>query len=217
VNETERPTEDKEVRPRPRIEQLSDLIFGLAMSIGAIALIGTNPTSPQEVESSLLAFAFSFIILIGVWLRYTRAMSVLEIESSRMLRLNSFLLFLVAVEPYLFNLIFGFNASTHSSAFEAFTSSLYALDLAGISFSLSAFSFLASLAIKGPTAEPHSRSLQLGAVSGLATGIGFLISIVPEFWTWTLFGVRLRYVVWFLALLIMWLRQGAHLFPRGTE
>ena len=35
--------------PRPHIQTLSDLIFGLALSIGAITLIGQLPTNATEV------------------------------------------------------------------------------------------------------------------------------------------------------------------------
>jgi hypothetical protein len=36
-------TEAKEQTPKSRIESLSDLIFGLALSIGALTLIGKPP------------------------------------------------------------------------------------------------------------------------------------------------------------------------------
>ncbi len=34
-----------ERRPRPRIETLADLVFGLSLSIGAIGLIASAPTT----------------------------------------------------------------------------------------------------------------------------------------------------------------------------
>jgi hypothetical protein len=44
-------------RPRPRIETLADLIFGLSLSIGSIALISSPPTSAGEIGSHIAAFA----------------------------------------------------------------------------------------------------------------------------------------------------------------
>jgi hypothetical protein len=53
-------------KPRPRLQTLSDLIFGLALSIGALALIGRQPTDFGVVVASLLFYSFSFVVLVGV-------------------------------------------------------------------------------------------------------------------------------------------------------
>jgi hypothetical protein len=39
--------------PRPRIQSLSDLIFGLALSIGALNLITSKPADTQELFGSI--------------------------------------------------------------------------------------------------------------------------------------------------------------------
>jgi len=96
-------------RPRPRIQSLSDLIFGLALSIGALNLISNKPADTQALFGNIATFGFSFLILIFVWFRYTEIMSVLPVETTRTRALNTVMLFLVAIEPYLFNQIsFGF-------------------------------------------------------------------------------------------------------------
>src|SRR5216683_5236822 len=98
-------------RPRPRIQSLSDLIFGLALSIGALNLITSKPTDTSLLFGSIATFGFSFLILIFVWFRYSEIMSVLPVETTRTRALNTIMLFLVAIEPYLFNQIsFGFTA-----------------------------------------------------------------------------------------------------------
>ena len=89
--------------PKSRIESLSDLIFGLALSIGALTLIGQPPSDFGHLVQSLLFYAFSFLILISVWYGYTRTMSLLHVETSRLVELNILLLFLVSIEPFLFN------------------------------------------------------------------------------------------------------------------
>jgi len=64
------------VRPRPRIETLADLVFGLSLSIGSIALIANPPKSAGEITTHILAFAYTFFVLITAWLIYTTYMSV---------------------------------------------------------------------------------------------------------------------------------------------
>ena len=85
--------------PKSRIETLSDLIFGLALSIGALTLIGQPPSDFAQLIQSLLFYAFSFLILISVWYGYTRTMSLLHVENSKLVSLNILLLFLVSIEP----------------------------------------------------------------------------------------------------------------------
>ena len=91
------------VHPRPRIETLADLIFGLSLSIGSIALIANPPKSAGEITTHILAFAYTFFVLITAWLIYTTYMSVLPVETRTVTFLNVGLLLLVAIVPYLLN------------------------------------------------------------------------------------------------------------------
>src|SRR2546428_13988641 len=68
-------------RPRPRIETLADLIFGLSLSIGSIALIANPPKSNAEITAHILAFAYTFFVLITAWMIYTTYMSVLSTKN----------------------------------------------------------------------------------------------------------------------------------------
>src|SRR2546425_2901622 len=63
-----------ERRPRPRIETLADLVFGLSLSIGAIGLIASAPTTQSEINSHIYAFGFTFLVLITAWIIYTTYM-----------------------------------------------------------------------------------------------------------------------------------------------
>src|SRR6266496_704887 len=63
-------------RPRPRIESLTDLVFGLALSIGAIILISKQPANPVDLYRAIAGFGFSFLLsaIPQVWVlnvRYT--------------------------------------------------------------------------------------------------------------------------------------------------
>jgi hypothetical protein len=62
-------------RPRSRIETFIDLIFGLSLSVGAIALISSAPpASTSELDGHILAFIFIFSFLITSWMIYTYQM-----------------------------------------------------------------------------------------------------------------------------------------------
>src|SRR5947208_7907284 len=91
--------------PRPRLETLSDLIYGLSLSIGAISLVITNNQSStaSDINRNILEFLFVFLILITSWIIYTSDMSVLPIETRLITFLNVVLLMLVAIIPYLFD------------------------------------------------------------------------------------------------------------------
>jgi uncharacterized membrane protein len=84
---------ESQVQPKPRIESLSDMVFGLALSVGAITLVGSPPSSTVELVSDLATFGFSFVILINIWINYTKIMSVLSLEDRLTISLNSLLLF----------------------------------------------------------------------------------------------------------------------------
>jgi len=77
------------------------LVFGLALSIGAISLISNKPTEPNVLYIAIGGFGFSFLILIQIWFRFTEIMSVLPVETTGTRVLNTLLLLLVALEPYL--------------------------------------------------------------------------------------------------------------------
>jgi len=100
---------EKGAKPhKTRIESLSDLIFGLALSIGALTLIGQPPSDFQALVLSIAFYAFSFLILISVWYSYTRTMALLRVETDRLVSFNILLLFLVSIEPFLFNQLINF-------------------------------------------------------------------------------------------------------------
>lgn len=96
--------EEKErLMPKSRLESLSDLIFGLALSIGALTLIGQMPSSFDQLLYDIVYYGFSFFILIRVWYSYTQTMNYMHVEKQVAVNLNIVLLFLVSIEPFLFN------------------------------------------------------------------------------------------------------------------
>jgi uncharacterized membrane protein len=199
--------------PRPRIQALSDLIFGLALSIGALTLVGRQPASAQELIFALALYAFSFMILIRVWQVYSSITSILPSETSLLVDLNLVLLFFVSIEPYLFNELFALGGAMYP-----LVSGTYAVDLAAM-FLILAF-FAHTLIDEDRKLIPKSllgRYRVMRNVNLVVAAI-FAISIVPFFGdTVVLYSqsagatyvLTLRSVIWIGVLFVGW---GGRLF-----
>jgi len=196
-----------EKRPRPRIETLADLIFGLSLSIGSIALIANSPTSPGEIGSHIVAFGFTFLILITAWLIYTSFMSVLPVETRSVTFLNVVLLLFVALVPYLLNSVELTNPSldaTEALAIKDFASVLFALDFTGILLILAIFAHVLSVEEKKLVAPELVRRFRDGRNRMGILAIVMAITIAPQFWQLTLLGVPARLYMWYIPLISYW-------------
>jgi len=190
----------KESIPRPRIQTLSDMIFGLALSIGAVSLLSQRPTNITAVSSSMVSFGFAFLILALVWFRYSKIMSVLPIESSGIIWANLLLLFLVSIEPYLFNLM---TVSAYSPVpgqlDSGSTTTLYALDLGGLMLILALF--IHELTDEERRLIPREllKGYRLTMYTTILAGLLFLLSTLPVFWGVVVissYPVPIRYMLW---------------------
>ena len=196
-----------ERRPRPRIETLADLVFGLSLSIGAIGLIASSPTSQGEINTHIFAFGFTFLVLITAWIIYTTYMSVLPGELKAVTFLNVALLLLVALIPYLLNsveLASPLLSPAEASAIGAYASTLFTLDLSGILLILAAFAHVISLEEKKIVAPELAQLFRNGRNRMTILSFVTLISVAPPFWEWTLFGVPVRLYIWYLPLISYW-------------
>jgi uncharacterized membrane protein len=191
--------------PRPRIEGLSDLIFGLALSIGAIELVSNYPQTHGQLITALGAFGFSFLILINVWNRYTTIVSLVPVETTAMLRLNMLLLFLVAVEPYLFNLLV--IQGTAGSPVGQYVSAYYALDIAGMNFVLAYFTHILTRKEKKLIPGELIHRFKLARDRNVVVATVFLVSAIPVFWAISIIGTPLRVILWILAVPIIWVSE----------
>ena len=197
-----------ERRPRPRIEALADLVFGLSLSIGSIALISSPPTSTGEVGSHIAAFAFTFFILITAWIIYTTDMSVLPLETKLITFLNVVLLLLVALVPYLLNSVEVVNSSlapTQASALRDFSSTLFAIDLSGILFILAAFAHVISMEEKKLVEPALAAAFRNGRNRMAVIAVVMVISVAPPFWQLAVSGIPLRIYLWYIPLVSYWL------------
>ena len=198
--------EHSEFKPRPRIQTLSDLIFGLALSIGALTLIGQQPTNFQSVVASLLFYSFSFLILISVWRSYSTILSVLPVETGMLVNLNILLLFTVSIEPYLFNQLFIISGDFWSSI-----SVLYGLDLAVMFLILAFFSHSLGNEEKNLAPKEDFKRFRLDRNYDLLTAAIFVVSILPVFEFTAVqvagHGIPLRVIVWIGALIFGYTRR----------
>lgn len=204
--------EEQTTRPRPRIESLSDLVFGLALSIGAIALVSNPPTTTAGFYRDVATFGFNFVVLISIWLRYTRIVSALPLETRGTMALNSVLLFTVSLEPFLFNIIRSGNSAKPAAVqlFET-ASSLYGVDL-GIMMLIMAV-FTLALADEEKRLVPRGllRQLREESVTWFVSSGIFLVSALPLFGRIDVGGVfvsglSIRTVLWLSAIAVAWLR-----------
>jgi len=198
-------------KPRPRIQSLSDLIFGLALSIGALTLIGQQPATFQQLMVSLGLYAFSFMILINVWRTYSTIMSVLPVETSGLTDLNILLLFLVSIEPYLFNELFAVYGEMWYNV-----SILYSLDLAAMFLVLAFFNHSLADEEKKLVPESFLRKYKLGRNLCLLMIAVCIVSTAPFFGSITVlhlmigklpYDIPLRVFPWIAALLLGWSRH----------
>ena len=182
--------------PRPSLQTLSDLIFGLALSIGALVLLGQPPADFVQMIVSLSVFAFGFYLLVTVWYRYASIMKILPFETSWLLTINLLLLFLVAIEPYLLNIMVSGSSGVSAQSIEAPVSQLYAFDFGSIYVILAYF--MHELVIQEK--ETHKiNTIRLYAnrrVFFLIVAAVFYISIVPFFGGVTVSYFSFRQLMW---------------------
>ncbi|MGD0478416.1 MAG: TMEM175 family protein [Nitrososphaerales archaeon] len=183
-----------ETIPRPRIQTLSDLIFGLALSIGALTLISEKPSHIMGLAATLLGFGWSFLILALVWVRYTKIMSVLPVETGSMVGANLLLLFLVSIEPFLYNLI-AF-APLPGQLDSGSSTAAYATDMGSIFVIIAYFTHELTNEERKLIPKELLRSYRLQRDTTLAVAALFYVSILPIFWSVTVFGLQVRFFIW---------------------
>jgi uncharacterized membrane protein len=106
------------------IEKLTTAVFGFALAVGALSLTAANPETITDVVEGLVLFSLSFLILVVIWWGTSDIMSKIDQGKPVTIFLNIVLLFFVAIEPYLLNIL---NASVELFPL---SSTLYAIDMA---------------------------------------------------------------------------------------
>ena len=187
-----------------RVESLSDLVFGLALSIGSVELLARTPQTPADLATSVGLFAFSFLIVIAIWLGYSRIMAVVPKETGGALSLNLFLLFGVVLEPYLF---FVLQSISSDSSFLNWASFGYALDVGSMFVILAALIMLVLKRVDRKELRLHPVLLErfrLAMYLYTFVGGAYMISALPFFWINTPVG-PLRFAFWYSSFAFVFL------------
>jgi uncharacterized membrane protein len=177
------------------------MVFGLALSLGALALVASPPSDATALYADLATFGFSFLILIAVWLTYSRLMTALTKDRQSVLGLNVVLLFFVSTEPFLLNALV--RPGIRGDFFAA-VSQAYAVDV-GAMVALLGFFAWALATSKGPSLpEGSRRSYRSEALRRWFAAGMFFVSALPFVETPELLGEPLRLWVWVVALATVW-------------
>ncbi len=187
-------------RPRPRIETLADLIFGLSLGIDSIALLPSSASvSPFEMNVRILGFGFAFLFVITAWLIYSTYASVLPMEARYVTFLNVSLLLLVALIPYLLNSVIA-----GLDTIGDYASILFTLDLTGILVILAIFAHI--LGTEENHLIPHDSMplFRSGRNRMVVLAAVMVVSLAPPLWTWRFETLPLRLYFWTVPLISYW-------------
>lgn len=170
---------------KKQVEDLSNLVFGLALTLGALTLVAPSSDDFGSLSQVVLRFALSFTILVYMWWVYNVSVENLEIKGAIFL-LNLALLFLVVIEPFLLTII-----GTRSGA------TAYAIDLGTMLVIVAYFIERAS----NPSPLPEGqRAQRLRRDSLLLSAALFYVSIVPILLLPISEGVDLAGLLWLFVL-----------------
>jgi len=186
-----------QVRLKP--DSFSDIIFGLALSIGSLILIENRVQVWQSFVWNIVLFGFSFAVIAMAWLSFSATMRYLSTELPTVIFLNLTLFFCVILEPYLFYMLMN-----SSGQLSMVISQVFAFDVGFMFFVLG---LLAEMVVKEARLNhPSYHSDDLKTLGQLVypryvAGALFLISVVPFFWISTPLG-HLRSIIWASALVV---------------
>ena len=192
-------------RPRPRLESLSDLIYGLSLSISAISLVLTNgqAANASDINRNILEFLFVFLILITSWIIDTSDMSVLPVETRLVTVLNVALLIQVAIIPYLFDQVVSLS---NASDVQNYASFLFTFDYAGTLLIMAVFAHIIALEEKQLVdGEVMIRFRRARNRLAFLTVVVLVSLAVP--WDWFFLGVKVRLLIWYVPIIMFWFNR----------
>ncbi len=124
-------------------------------------------------------------------------MSVLPVERGPVIAINIALLFLVSIEPYLYNLMIGSsNAPPPGQLYLGTTTSLFAVDMGLMMLILAYLSSQLAVEEKKLVPKELFRTYRFQAYASVATAALFFVSILPVFWSFTVFSIQTRFLLW---------------------
>ena len=190
--------------PKPVVETLSSMIFGLALSVGAITLVGNvgSITTTQDLMGKISVFGFSFLILISVWIRYSKIMSLLPLENRLMILFYITLLFTVSLEPFLLNVL-----QLGYSGIKDVASQLYAVDLGVMMLIMGGFTFVLANEERDLIPKSSIREFKIQTFTFFLAGALFFLSTSEIFWTPGPYGLYWRFYLWIGPPVVSFIRK----------
>jgi uncharacterized membrane protein len=178
-------------------DSFSDIIFGLALSIGSLILVQHQVLDWQSFVSNILLFGFSFAAIAMVWLSFSTTIRYLSTQIPSVILLNLMLFFCVVLEPYLF-----YTLENSNGQLLIVTSDALALDIGFMFFVLGTLSLI--VAKRARRYHPNYHSYDLKALQQMIypryiLAALFLLSVDPFLWVSTPFAVpfnHLRFILW---------------------
>jgi uncharacterized membrane protein len=175
-------------------------VFGLALSVGALALVGSPPATPVALYVALATFGFSFLILILAFFAFTHLMTLLTFESHWSISLNVVLLFSVAIEPFLFDLLVRPN---ETSAFLAAANQAYGIDIGVMAGVLGLFAWYLATSPRSALAPEAKQRLRKNGLSRWVVSGIFFVSAAPIFGQVDILSEPVRLWIWIVGLLAL--------------
>jgi uncharacterized membrane protein len=185
---------DPDMLQNSPIEKLTTAVFGFALAVGALSLTAANPETTADVVEGLILFSLSFLILVVIWWGTSDIMSKIDQGKHATIFLNIVLLFFVAIEPYLLNIL------NKSAQLFPLSSTLYGIDMA---FLMGLSAVLCQILIKENKATLTAQRLRHFVIrrnNQFVCASLFFFSIIPQFLEWTVAGMSVRVLIWFATL-----------------
>jgi uncharacterized membrane protein len=176
---------------KKRIEDLSNLVFGLALTLGAISLIKPETDDLGSLFNTIIQFGLSFAVIIWIWWLYNSLINDRDLARKGMAQLNMLLLFLVVIEPFLLSV-----SEPYSSGKIA-----YSLDLG---LTLLIFALFYNTAISDDTSvstDAHRQLMRFNRNLTVVCAAIFFVSLVPQLLLGA-DGADIQSLMWLSALFI---------------
>lgn len=176
---------------KKRIEDLSNLVFGLALTLGAISLTGPQTDDLGSLINTIAQFGLSFAVIIWIWWLYNNLIDEQHLVRRGMIQLNIILLFLVVIEPFLLSVSQPFSSGRIAYSFD-------------LGLTLLIFAVFNNVAISDEILAPTETQRQrLRFNRNLTVGCAaiFFVSLIPQFLLGA-DGANIQSAMWLSALFI---------------
>jgi uncharacterized membrane protein len=176
---------------KKRIEDLSNLVFGLALTLGAISLTKPDTDDLGSLFNTIIQFGLSFAVIIWIWWLYNNLINERDLVRKGMVPLNILLLFLVVIEPFLLSVSLPYSSGKIA----------YSFDL-GLTLLIFALFYNAAISdqIMAPT-ELERRRLRFNRNLTVGCASIFFVSLIPQLLL-GVDGANIQSLMWLSALFI---------------